>query len=445
MAAMGGHAGGGLLDRGGDEARLRVRDSLQERRRIAAEDDHAVVGTERQLRAAVAVESRGGGAELGHAAEHEKTRFRRSPAAAIEGLRGVEQRSRAGIVAIDGEGARAVDVHAAATGRRRPGRERGGEFGGGAAGELRGDDGERGIAREAVGERAEREGLAIEHERASAVGGDAEGSADETRGRDRRQRLITEGHRDRAVRVGGEIRPGEQGRGQHGLAAGSEGADERSLLAGDAGERTDAFKVDGRDGGDDRDIGADDFRRDTEFAGQAHARLDHRVTVAGRVGAQQHQRDADGVVEVGFGREGFGAEQRGEELLGRGLADAAGDADHDAGESRAGAGRDAAQRGERIGDDELRERVGDGTADQGAGGARGAGGGEEIMAIATLGAHGDEHLSCAQGAGVDAETGDRSGGRGGPASVRAGGEVGRGVSGAHAETPLRSSRISRTT
>ena len=301
------------------------------------------------------------------------------------------------------------------------------------------------FAREAVGQRTEREALAVEHERAAAVGGDAEGGPDEARGGDRRERLIAEGHRDGAGGMDGEIRPGEQGGGQHGLAAGSERADERSLLAGDAGERTDAFEMHGGDGGDDRDVGADDAGRDAEFARQAHARLDHGVTMAGRVGAQQHQRDADGVVEVGLGREGFGAEQGGEQLLGRSLADAAGDADHDAGESGAGAGGDPAQRVERIGDHELRQRIGDRTADQGAGGAGRTGGGEEVMAVAALRAHGDEHLTGAQGARVDAEARDGRGGHGGPASVRPGGEVGGGVGEVHAETPLRSSRISRTT
>jgi hypothetical protein len=129
-------------------------------------------------------------------------------------------------------------VHAAAAGGRGPGREGGGELPGGAAGEAGGDDGERGVARESVRENPEREGLAVEDERTAAVGGDAEGGADETGGRDRGRRFVAEGHRDGAVGVGGEIRPRKQGRGQHGLAAGGEGADERGLLPGDAGERS---------------------------------------------------------------------------------------------------------------------------------------------------------------------------------------------------------------
>jgi hypothetical protein len=93
-------------------------------------------------------------------------------------------------------------------------------FPGGAAGEAGGDDGERGVARESVRENPEREGLAVEDERTAAVGGDAEGGADETGGRDRGRRFVAEGHRDGAVGVGGEIRPRKQGRGQHGLPPG---------------------------------------------------------------------------------------------------------------------------------------------------------------------------------------------------------------------------------
>ena len=72
-------------------------------------------------------------------------------------------------------------------------------------------------------------------------------------------------------------------------------------------------------------------------------------------------------------------------------------------------------------------------------------GGEEVMAVAALRAHGDEDLADAQGARVDAEARDGAGGRDGPAPVGPGGEVGGDVGAAHAETPLRSSRISRTT
>jgi hypothetical protein len=78
---------------------------------------------------------------------------------------------------------------------------------------------------------------------------------------------------------------------------------------------------------DDGDIGTQHVGRDGELAGQAHARLDHRETVADRVGAQ-HERHADGVVEVGLGRETLPApNSAASSSSGPRLADAAGDAD----------------------------------------------------------------------------------------------------------------------
>ena len=61
--------GGGLHGSRDGKLHPQERNSLQQRSRLAAEDDHLVAGAERQLRAAVAMELRRGGTELGHAAE----------------------------------------------------------------------------------------------------------------------------------------------------------------------------------------------------------------------------------------------------------------------------------------------------------------------------------------------------------------------------------------
>ena len=175
---------------------------------------------------------------------------------------------------------------------------------------------------------------------------------------------------------------------------------------------------------DDREVGADDGGGDAQFAGDAHAGLDHGEAVERRLDAQEHQRHADQVVEVGFGDEGLGAEERGEQLLRGGLADAAGHADDAAREVRAPAGGDAAERDERIVHDQLREVVGDGAFDEGAGGALRTGGAEEVMAVAAVGAYGHEDIARAKRAGVRAEARDRGARSGGPAAFGPGGEVG---------------------
>ena len=75
--------------------------------------------------------------------------------------------------------------------------------------------------------------------------------------------------------------------------------------------------------------------------------------------AQEHQRHTDEVVQISFGDESFGAEERSEQLLRRGLAHATRHADDTAREVRAPAGGYATERGERVIHDELRQVVDD--------------------------------------------------------------------------------------
>ena len=166
-----------------------------------------------------------------------------------------------------------------------------------------------------------------------------------------------------------EVRPVEQRGRDDRATAGGERSDERGLLAGDAGKRTDAFEVDRGDVRHDREVGTDDGGRDAEFSRDAHAGLDHGEAMEARFDAQEHQRDADEIVEVGFRDESFGTEERGEQFLCGGLADATGHTDDTSLELRAPAGGEAAERDERVVDDELRKVIGDGATHQGTSGA----------------------------------------------------------------------------
>jgi hypothetical protein len=101
------------------------------------------------------------------------------------------------------------------------------------------------------------------------------------------------------------------------------------------------------------------------LAGVVHAHLDHRGAMR-RLKTQQHQRQADVVVEVARGRQhgefgvvavgpGLGAQDRGGHLLHRGLAVAAGDADQRDVETGAPRGTEGTQRQARIGDHQQRQ------------------------------------------------------------------------------------------
>jgi len=90
----------------------------------------------------------------------------------------------------------------------------------------------------------------------------------------------------------GEIRPSQEGGGQDRATTLGQGGDESRLLAGHAGERTHAFEVHGRDGGDDRHVGAEDRRAHAQLARHAHPGLDDRIAMPRRLEPQQHQRDA---------------------------------------------------------------------------------------------------------------------------------------------------------
>ena len=166
-----------------------------------------VAGAERQLRAAVAVELRRGGTELGHAAEQEKTRCRGNAADTVEGAGRIEERRRTGIVTIDVEGTFAFDVHATATGGRHPLRRDIGEFDRRATEREGGDERQRRIAGEPVGNRSEREDLVVEHKRALAAGVGEKRGPHETSRCYGRGGFTLELHRDTTRRMDREFRP----------------------------------------------------------------------------------------------------------------------------------------------------------------------------------------------------------------------------------------------
>ena len=138
------------------------------------------------------------------------------------------------------------------------------------------------------------------------------------------------------------------------MTAGGECGDECGLLAGNTGERAHAFEMHRLDIGDDCEVRADDGGGDAEFARHAHARLDDGEAMKLWFDAQEHQRDADEVIEISFRDEGLRTKERGEHLLRRGLPHAARHADDATREVGAPAGGETTERGEWVVHDELR-------------------------------------------------------------------------------------------
>ena len=207
---------------------------------------------------------------------------------------------------------------------------------------------------------------------------------------------------DVASDVGREQRLPER---EHGGAAGRERGDERGLLGGDRLHRAHLLEVDGAQGGDDPHLGLGDPGELGDLPAPAHAHLEHEHLGAdGR--AEDRQRQPDLGVEVALVGDDAEllAEHRAQEILGRRLADAAGDADDRAGQGAAPVAGQALQRVERVvrrEDHGVVGGLGVAGADEHAPGA----GGERLLgegsAVGVLAGQPDEEVAGADRAGVD--------------------------------------------
>ena len=145
---------------------------------------------------------------------------------------------------------------------------------------------------------------------------------------------------------------------EHGRAAGLEAEEDFGLGVGDLGQRAEEFQMHRLDGGDDGDMRAREPRQRLDLAGMVHAHFEHRIARARRA-ARQRQRHAPMIV-VGRDRGMRLAvlrQRQPQRLLGAGLADRAGDADHLGVGARARRGREIAQRREHVGHDKQRRIV----------------------------------------------------------------------------------------
>ena len=116
------------------------------------------------------------------------------------------------------------------------------------------------------------------------------------------------------------------------------------------------FGMRGRDRGDDRNVRAHQAGQVGEFAGMVHPHLEHaRPCVARRAGkAQRYASVIVVALDGSMHRTRHAAVQRGEQrLLGAGLADRPGHADHDAGHSGAGGPRQIVERREGVGHEHM--------------------------------------------------------------------------------------------
>ena len=138
---------------------------------------------------------------------------------------------------------------------------------------------------------------------------------------------------------------------QDGHAVGRERLEQLALGLLDRLERADARQVDGLDRGHHADPRPRDPGEVGDLAADVHPHLEDGRLVL-RPQAQDRQRQPDLVVLVALvaQRPEAPAEDGRDGLLGRGLGDAPGDADHERVEPAAPAGREGAQRRERVGD-----------------------------------------------------------------------------------------------
>ena len=188
--------------------------------------------------------------------------------------------------------------------------------------------------------------------------------------------------------------------------------DELGLGGGDVGDRADKLQVDGSDIRDHAHVRQGDARELADLPVTAHRHL-HDDDLGALVHLQEGEGNADLVVEIG--PRGHGArqrlKQRGQNVLGRGLAGAAGDGD----DLHAGAPADvrgeSLQRREPVVDDDPRGAGGQAGRGLGADHDRGRSGRQGLrrvgVAVELVAAQADEELAAGQAARIGAHRGRR--------------------------------------
>ena len=141
----------------------------------------------------------------------------------------------------------------------------------------------------------------------------------------------------------------------HRRAARLDAGENLGLGVGDRLDRAEEFQMHRRDRGDDGDMRPHQPRQRLDLAGMVHAHLEHGIARA-RGTARQRQRHAPVIVVGGDRSVGLAAPRQREPqcLLGAGLADRAGHADHLGVGARARGAREIAQAFEHVGHDQQR-------------------------------------------------------------------------------------------
>ena len=212
---------------------------------------------------------------------------------------------------------------------------------------------------------------------------------------------FTQAERDHATRAAREAMP-ERSEAivgvDHRRAVRPERFEHLALAPGDAVDAAESFEVRlaGIDHQADRRLG--DRGQVRDFAQVVRAHLDDGATMRVLEPAQR-ERHADVVVQVALRHEARAelGQDRAGHFLDRRLAVAAGDADDDAGERTAPGIRECGQAGQRVGDDDLRQRAIDRTTDDRAGGAELRGIGDEVVTVEAFARERDEQRARLQG------------------------------------------------
>ena len=199
---------------------------------------------------------------------------------------------------------------------------------------------------------------------------------------------------------------------EDGGAAGFEAEKNLRLGVGDLGERTEEFEMHRRDRSDDRDMRTGEPRQRRDLAGVVHSHFQHRVMRARRA-ARERERHAPMIVVGGDRgvRLAILAEREPQRLLGSGLADRTGDADHLGRRADARRGGKIAQRGKHIRHQQERRAARHRAAAIGGDdGQRGIGlerPRDEFMSVALIAPNGEERIAGGNRAAVDRNAGDR--------------------------------------
>ena len=360
--------------------------------------------------------------EFLHAAEHVETRLAGAHEA-VEGVDRVGHRGRVGVVeiAVDRRGPDGAQF--APPLRRRPRAEArlqirihhpklGGQC-----------ESERGILRHPAGNAAQNEGaLAVQRDLGplrAVENSEADGATGDL------GHALVRGHEHQRIRERAERFVGPARRGKYRESARTVGGGQARFLERDAGERTEFFQVRRGDQRDDAVVGLDHLGEARHLTGPVDASLNHRDGVHCRIELRQCERDAEEVVEVALGGEDArrSAEEQSEQILGRGFAGAAGNADDGAVKFAAVFARDDLKRRERIGDDELRQlQIRIRLADERTGGAGALRFEKKIVPVALVGLQGDEDLPGPELPRVLREADERPVRQAGPTAARPGGK-----------------------